>query len=117
MDIPLSPFRGSRLPSSNTQKFMAGIKTLCVEVPRGKNKVQLQNLCRIQGHLEKRVVPIDVLVDVFDCICRCINSNNHKICVQALKCGQSLALQAVQEKIAREVEKSMSNKLPEVTGK
>eukprot|EP00943_MAST-04B_sp_MAST-4B-sp1_P000304 g304.t1 len=97
MDIPLSPFRGSRLPSSNTQKFMAGIKTLCVEVPRGKNKVQLQNLCRIQGHLEKRVVPIDVLVDVFDCICRCINSNNHKICVQALKCGQSLALQAVQQ--------------------
>ena len=42
---------------------------------------------------------------------------NRKKRLEKVIAVKRLALQAVQEKIEREVEKNMSNKLPEVTGK
>mgnify|MGYP006243316127 FL=1 len=45
------------------------------------------------------------------------DTRNRKLRLEKVVSVKRLALQAVQEKIAREVEKSMSNKLPEVTGK
>ena len=42
---------------------------------------------------------------------------NRKKRLEKVVSVKRLALQAVQEKIAREVEKNMSDKLPEVTGK
>ena len=42
---------------------------------------------------------------------------NRKKRLEKVIAVKRLALQAVQEKIAREVEKNMSDKLPEVTGK
>ncbi len=96
MEFQLSPFRPKR-PSTNTQKFVQEVKKLATEVPKGKNKIQLENLRMIQKELESKMMPVDALVDIFDCISRCIESNNYKICIQALKCGQSLATQALQQ--------------------
>ena len=45
------------------------------------------------------------------------DTRNRKLRLEKVVSVKRLALQAVQEKIAREVEKNMSNKLPEVTGK
>ena len=45
------------------------------------------------------------------------DTRNRKLRLEKAVSVKRLALQAVQEKIAREVEKNMSNKLPEVTGK
>ena len=45
------------------------------------------------------------------------DTRNRKLRLEKVVSVKRLALQAVQEKIAREVEKNMSDKLPEVTGK
>ena len=45
------------------------------------------------------------------------DTRNRKLRLEKVVSVKRLALQAVQEKIAREGEKNMSNKLPEVTGK
>ena len=45
------------------------------------------------------------------------DTRNRKLRLEKVVSVKRLALQAVQEKIAREVEKNMSNKLPEVTDK
>ena len=81
MEFQLSPFRPKR-PSTNTQKFVQEVKKLATEVPKGKNKIQLENLRMIQKELESKMMPVDALVDIFDCISRCIESNNYKICIQ-----------------------------------
>ena len=44
------------------------------------------------------------------------DTRNRKLRLEKVVSVKRLALQAVQEKIAREVEKNMSDKLPEVTG-
>ena len=45
------------------------------------------------------------------------DTRNRKLRLEKVVSVKRLALQAVQEKIAREVEKNMLDKLPEVTGK
>ena len=45
------------------------------------------------------------------------DTRNRKLRLEKVVSVKRLALQAVQEKIAREVEKNMADKLPEVTGK
>ena len=45
------------------------------------------------------------------------DTRNRKRRLEKVVMVKRFALQKVQEKIAREVEKNMSNKLPEVTGK
>ena len=45
------------------------------------------------------------------------DTRNRKLRLEKVVSVKRFALQKVQEKIAREVEKNMSNKLPEVTGK
>ena len=45
------------------------------------------------------------------------DTRNRKLRLEKVVSVKRFALQKVQEKIAREVEKNMSDKLPEVTGK
>ncbi len=96
MEISISPFRATRA-ATNAQKYIREIRALTTELPNGKSKAQLENLCTLHDHLEKKPVPIDAVTEVFDFITSSICSSNHKICIQGLKCAKMLAMQTLQK--------------------
>ena len=96
MEISISPFRATRA-ATNAQKYIREIRALTTELPNGKSKAQLENLCTLHDHLEKKPVPVDAVTEVFDFITSSICSSNHKICIQGLKCAKMLVMQTLQK--------------------